>query len=130
MTGPMEAKSEKVEAHTPGPWLVFDHYCGRDPETAGEYAGTRLIGLGQYDTIAEVRQGSDDVPGDVDANARLIAAAPELLSECEDALDTFEKLRAFWVEEGSAGRFQLIKVADAHIADLRAAIASATGGAK
>jgi hypothetical protein len=64
---------------TPGEWKVFDHYCGRDPETAGEeYANTRLIGLGQFDTIAEVRMGSDDVEGDFEANAELFAKAKSL----------------------------------------------------
>lgn len=65
-------------AHTPGPWAAFPYYCER-----GDGEEHRLIGLGQFDTIADVRMGSDDVPGDLEANARLIAAAPELL----DALD-------------------------------------------
>jgi hypothetical protein len=61
---------------TEGPWQVFPHYCGTNPDLAGEYARTRLIGLGQFETVAEVRHGSDDIAGDVDANAHLIAAAP------------------------------------------------------
>lgn len=86
-----QAVSSKAahQAHTPGPWHVFDHFCGRDPEIAGEYADTRLVGLGQFSTIAEVRQGHDEIAGDVDANARLIAASPELLDalvELEDAV--------------------------------------------
>lgn len=89
MTSSIDQKGSGAWA-TPGPWFVFDHYCGRDPATAGEeYAATRLIGLGQFDTIAEVRMGSEDVAGDVDANARLIAAAPELLA-------ALRWLRAWW----------------------------------
>jgi hypothetical protein len=64
-----------AEAATPGPWGAFDHYCGRDPETAGQYAQSRLVGPGRFDTVAEVRQGNDDILGSVDANAAFIAAA-------------------------------------------------------
>jgi hypothetical protein len=73
---------------TEGPWQVFPHYCGTNPDLAGEYARTRLIGLGQFETVAEVRHGSDDIAGDVDANAHLIAAAPclyEALAELHGA---------------------------------------------
>jgi hypothetical protein len=74
---------------TEGPWQVFPHYCGTNPDLAGEYARTRLIGLGQFETVAEVRHGSDDIAGDVDANAHLIAAAPclyEALKQLTDIL--------------------------------------------
>lgn len=68
-----EEMLEIAKAATQGEWKAFDHYCGRDPETAGEYANVRLIGLGQFETLAEVRHGSDDIEGDVDANAKHIA---------------------------------------------------------
>ncbi|MAG25059.1 hypothetical protein CMI47_05705 [Candidatus Pacearchaeota archaeon] len=72
------------EAHTPGPWAVFPYYYER-----GDGEEHRLIGLGQFDTIADVRMGSDDVPGDLEANACLIAAAPELLEALEGLLPDF-----------------------------------------
>lgn len=65
---------------TPGPWSVFPYYYQHDN---GEQ--WRLIGTGQYDTVAEVRHGNEDLPGNVDANARLIAAAPDLLESCHHA---------------------------------------------
>lgn len=75
---------EKTFKGTAGDWRVFDHYCGRDPVTAGEYANTRLIGLSQFHTIAEVRHGSTDVSGDVDANAQLLASAKPLLAASQE----------------------------------------------
>lgn len=100
---------------TPGPWLVFDHYCGRDPKTAGEYANHRIVGIGQFDTVAEVRHGHDEIEGDVDANAHLISAAPELYSACVrllEAQDAGDDVAASW----------------AHI-DMRAALGKARGEA-
>lgn len=67
--------------HTKGPWAVFKHYASDDP--ASRYASYRLVGTGQFETIAEVRHGHEEIDGDVDANAHLIAAAPDLL----EALD-------------------------------------------
>lgn len=69
--------------HTPGPWSVFPHYCKYDGP--GPYENTWLIGKGQYDTIAEVRPGHDEYDSQNDANARLIAAAPDLLEACKQA---------------------------------------------
>lgn len=37
-----------------------------------------LIGLGQFDTIAEVRHGHDDLGGEVLANAHMLAASKEM----------------------------------------------------
>lgn len=73
------------ETHTPGPWDVFPHYCKNDPDP-GPYGETLLIGKGQFDTLAEVRPGSDEYGTEYQANARLIAAAPELLEALENLL--------------------------------------------
>ena len=73
--------------HTPGPWRYGEasNYCGFfiAPENCGP-------------TLAAVERprGSDDVinimafnfPGDTEANARLIAAAPDLLAACQGAM--------------------------------------------
>ena len=102
-----DSLSDIVVKATPGEWKVFDHYCGRDPETAGEeYASTRLIGLGQFDTIAEVRMGSDDVDGDFEANAQLIALAPTLAAlvlEAREALELTESLCAWLLHRFGPG---------------------------
>jgi hypothetical protein len=85
--------------HTPGPW--FAH---------GRYIGTK----NHKSAIGECRSASgcwsDDEPAS--ANARLIAAAPDLLDAALSTIDTIE-----------GGPTQ---VADA-ITALRAAIAKATG---
>ncbi len=59
---------------TPAPWAVFPHWAKNDP-CPGPYGDTLLIGAGQYDTLAEVRPGSDDFGTEYEANARLIVAA-------------------------------------------------------
>ncbi len=75
-----------LESHTtkptPGPWNVFPYYY-EDP--TGDL--WLLVGPGQFDTVAEVRQGHADIPGDVTMNAYLIAAAPELLDMLREARD-------------------------------------------
>lgn len=69
-----------LQAHTPGPWKVAETYAGRDGRSvniypvssSGEFGNTE----GEHAPIAQVRvQGSDFH----EANARLIAAAPDLL---------------------------------------------------
>lgn len=66
--------------HTPGPW----RYVRANPSpTTGEH----LIAGSKPGYLAEVR---DCGSGDVRANARLIAAAPELLKAAEDFVQWFE----------------------------------------
>ncbi len=67
-----------MTTHTPGPWRHFPFEFGNDEN---EF----VVGHGQYQTIAHVRMGSDDIDGNALANARLISAAPEML-EALDAL--------------------------------------------
>lgn len=54
-------------AHTPGPWTLFHH----------EASGTRYIDAGTVQM--QITRTSDAGASQMDANARLIAAAPELL---------------------------------------------------
>lgn len=66
--------------HTPGPWMIFNggdigSAAVRRPETIVIKAGTV-----KGETIGEAMK-----------NARLIAAAPELLEACQMALDWFNR---------------------------------------
>lgn len=91
--------------HTPGPWVYrhsFDSSARRDIWTATDATGHREL-------VATI----PDADGDhINANARLIAAAPELLAALQDVAD-------YW----AGGDIP----ADIY-AGMRAAIAKATGG--
>ena len=80
-------------AHTPGPWALIDeprnhHYRAAHP---GDYEV-----LGQHCWYIAGRHGNSDFVADVittnlppeegDANAKLLAAAPDLLDACEEML--------------------------------------------
>lgn len=71
------------------------------------------------DTVEGVGKENQGVAAD--------AAAPELLSEGVDALDTLEKLRADLAEDDANLHAQRIAVLDTNIAYLSAAIAKALG---
>lgn len=98
-------------AFTPGPWVADSA-----PQHAAAYwyilAGSDVDGT---PIVATVRLDTTDGPprSEAEANARLIAAAPDLLQACEDALRVF-------VSEGH-GHYREAET-------LRAAIAKATGG--
>lgn len=70
--------------HTPGPWTVQDNLdlCGEFWISAKHHDGLRV-------SIAAVRPGCDEANeiGCNEANARLIAAAPELLDALERLLN-------------------------------------------
>jgi hypothetical protein len=85
----MEAK------HTQGPWRVFGYDIGTSPD----------------ETLAVVCAMDDNTD---DANACLIAAAPELLAACQAVLDEFPAM--------DGRRIESVK------AICRAAIAKAKGG--
>lgn len=60
-----------MSAHTPGPWVVL-----RDPQHGGPLVCTEDIAIAD---VMELEGGTDE------ANAHLIAAAPDLLAALEDA---------------------------------------------
>jgi hypothetical protein len=91
-------------SHTPGPWKIERHY---DP-------GYKNISAQKHTALAQVVwcMEDEDRSPECEANAHLIAAAPELL----DALENLLK-----VHEGEGGTQH-------HAGDMaRAAIAKATG---
>ena len=74
--------------HTPGPW---------EYHTAMNYIGFSVAPLGILPTLAAVERCGDcmtiscfNFPGSIEANARLIAAAPELLDALTNLLDWAE----------------------------------------
>lgn len=66
--------------HTPGPWIV-----SLDPRYPSEPCIDAVIdGVAWHIALCHNASGPDD--GSAEANARLIAAAPELLATVKDAL--------------------------------------------
>jgi hypothetical protein len=75
-----------MNAHTPGPWIVEPH--SDEDELLYVAAGlTRANGIITATWIAECDLQSGDLEENA-ANARLIAAAPELLAALKRAVDT------------------------------------------
>ncbi len=110
------------QGHTPGPWEVagelshlrVNRYNSENPNACD---GIRQIAL--------VTQGDYEIPhyGEAEANARLIAAAPELLAALDELLASYVSL----VNSGDAGSWN--PETDAEVKAARAAIAKAKGGA-
>ena len=77
--------SEKQETHTPGPWVV------KHDEKGLPFIGVKSDPWTYNGTIASVDTSERD--------ARLIAAAPELLEQCK----LFEKVLSTLIMEGDSG---------------------------
>jgi hypothetical protein len=130
--------------HTPGPWIgVNEHgkynsdHAWRasdedksSSEAAPIWAGGKVIALVVYSS----NRFGLDAHTSIDANARLIAAAPDLLDE-------LKRLRRAYVSLLETGRDRIIQAggqcdtveameaADPHLKSSLAAIAKATGAA-
>jgi hypothetical protein len=91
---------------TPGPWKIVDKRHQKN--------GQILI-MGGYFDVANVLARNECA----DANARLIAAAPDLLAACEAALEWHDSVTNS-ISGGGIPRSGVV-------AKLRTAIASATG---
>ena len=89
--------------HTPGPWIY----------ELNEAANNFFVGQPHGPTVALV---SSMARGHIEANARLIAAAPDLLAACLELLDLF-----------NSGRIREAAYRESAIVDARAAIARAEG---
>ena len=97
----MEATKEKHATHTPGPWKVSSHQTQIHSERCG------LVAI-----LEEFTEKST-----THANARLIAAAPELLEQCK----LFEKVLTHLINSGDSG-------ADLERDKLREILAKVEGG--
>ena len=109
-----------MSGHTPGPWEQ-SHRKGCDG--VYEVFRTQVYPASDPDnTIATLHWHSvktdEGFATDREANARLIAAAPDLLAALEDALDAWETHNK--TGDGMQGHWE---------SDARAAIAKAKGGA-
>lgn len=98
--------------HTPGPWKACcsagGDFLGIYPDTgAAEFPVAKMPGI--------IR------PGVNEANARLIAAAPELLAALKEAVDLIVQVTQSRWSEWEATEAETV-------GDFRAAIAKATGG--
>lgn len=80
--------------HTPGEWKII--------AIPGEINDAYWIGTEKYHSIAEVRNGADDDeyggPEREKANARLIAAAPDLSAELKSLLAFVENIPQEYLE--------------------------------
>lgn len=105
--------NENNAKHTPGPWTHRQAYTTGEPVEQVIQRGTEVL--------SSVHDLGNDRRDEHDANARLIAAAPELLEALETIADVPLK-----GEEG-AGRGLDRHDASGFIRIARAAIAKATG---
>src|SRR5690606_2674260 len=107
-----------MSAYTPGPWFHDGNgnVWRRDPKDLYQNGGT----VADDKPLATIHKGwhHDGAEGyPVEANARLIAAAPELLEALEDLASLAEAAMR------EVGEYDI----EAELADARAAIAKATG---
>ncbi len=103
--------------HTPGPWTYSDDGLGFSVHHIHDDAKGRVV--------AKTRERFD---GD-EANARLIAAAPEMLDALRDILPAAEwELESLRDQESDESE-KAARILAKNIAKARAAISRATGGA-
>ena len=112
--------------HTPGPWkLPFDGKGSAWQESKYPFLWTSSVTTrpvtrddGQCCAVLG-HKCYGETQDEALANARLIAAAPDLLAACEAALPYLQEA---WKRDGIGGQFEMMDA-------LRNAIASAKGGA-
>ena len=76
----MEATKEKHATHTPGPWHYSEVIQGRDQYYRQIRADFKIAEVHAcHSGVAGTKEGR----AEDEANARLIAAAPELLAQCK-----------------------------------------------
>ena len=90
----METIKEKHATHTPGPW---DYTLADETSSGGVYGNEKCV----CDIIPKELQVAYDCEEVeiANANARLIAAAPELLEQCK----LFEKCLTYLINSGDSG---------------------------
>ncbi len=94
-----------ADAHTPGPWTA-QRPRGVMPAGGGEWPRSLIFAEGVGQRVADAYWPCDEQ----EANARLIAAAPDLLAACEAILgpmDYYDPVKGFPLYEP----FQMLKAA-------------------
>ena len=79
--------------HTPGPWQIYPPFTNKDGVTVRASLEVGVIDADYsygYKAVAQIFPVNLDKEGTDQANASLIAAAPELLFACEEALKFFK----------------------------------------
>ena len=110
-TDTVSSDAVSTTKHTPGPWSAIGRYV--------KSFGPSFLSGGREVCAVSNFTGSE---GENEANARLIAAAPELLESLTQTVASLEYWFPRWGDPGGANS-AMMNVA-------RAAIAKATGGAK
>lgn len=77
--------AETKPTHTPGPWLIDDD-SGPDELSVCDESGRYEIASSVGGPVRQDSEGGYNDYREVEANARLIAAAPDLLAALEKAL--------------------------------------------
>lgn len=114
----MTAIRQEIVLHTPGPWSCAPIWRGPETKVHAEFEGRR-VALAEVFTMHEA--------GEKEANARLIAAAPDLLRALIDLGD--------WLAYGMSKADGAEPTAEDHAAcervsaQARAAVDKATGAA-
>lgn len=107
--------------HTPGPWMaVRDSGFRHRIQTSGD-KGTLA-----YMTARPFAHSANFSCQQIADNARLIAAAPELLAACQKALQELRGIAEWTVTERAPLRRQELEGISERRAELSAAIAKAT----
>lgn len=106
-------------AHTPGPWRIITQTPYGTPYPIHKIFGKTENGHDRY--ITEINLISDELAQEEKANARLIAAAPDMLAALEDLFTHCAMVHKHWGDNSNQ------KEADAAIKAARAAIAKAKG---
>jgi hypothetical protein len=114
--------------HTPGPWTAVPN--GGDDEDPRAVLVAVRDQYGDWTVLADCRNRwlADDVSGDEEANARLVAAAPDMLEALEHAKWWIETTCQYAHEEGTSVD-SLASGKTSALKPILAAIAKATGEA-
>lgn len=109
-------------AHNPGPWAIDQDSRTGDLTVETEHDPVSIARVCHQDPQAD---GGRDF--DIErANGRLIAAAPELLTECREAVAFFSRGVAS-LGNGEAEDRELMKQINARLDGMRTAISKAEG---
>ena len=118
----MSQASQPDTQYTPGPWEVI--YPGGNGYSPKIFVRKNDLGGVYVAHVAVSRSDWEDNKDEIEANACLIAAAPDLLAICQEAVMAFENL----LRGSGRACYCGVEKGGCTVCKLRAAIARATGG--